>query len=383
MNKKISIIYNHFPHYRLGVFNEIIKKFSCVTFLGDCKDYNDIKSIGFDKLKNVHRSRVFNIGPFVYQIGIIKYVIKSNDDAYIFLANPYFISTWIASILCRLLGKNVIFWGHGFKNNSYSIKNIIRIFFFGIANSFYTYGYRAKLNAVSFGFNPDKIYVGFNSLNYDEQLSLRNFLISNANVRSPDNTLNIVCISRLTKICKYDLLFDALILFQSNYNIKTKTVVIGDGPILSSLMRKAEILKLDVEFIGELYDEPIIAKYLFDADVAVSPGKVGLTAMHSLNYGTPVISNNNFFNQMPEVESIVSGYTGYLFNNDSVEDLSNKLLLISLNLHKNSCIKSNCFKMIDYVYNPRNQVEILSLAINKFVAPRGDNAFILFNNSND
>ena len=43
----------------------------------------------------------------------------------------------------------------------------------------------------------------------------------------------------------------------------------------------------------------------------VSPGNVGLTAIHSLSYGTPVLTHNNFNNQMPEVESIQPGFNGY------------------------------------------------------------------------
>ena len=36
----------------------------------------------------------------------------------------------------------------------------------------------------------------------------------------------------------------------------------------------------------------IISKYLYYADICVSPGNVGLTAIHSLTYGTPVNSQN-------------------------------------------------------------------------------------------
>ncbi len=61
---------------------------------------------------------------------------------------------------------------------------------------------------------------------------------------------------------------------------------------------------------GACYDEEIIGELIFNAQLCVSPGNVGLTAMHSLVYGTPVITHNNFSNQSPEFEAIIDGKTG-------------------------------------------------------------------------
>lgn len=54
----------------------------------------------------------------------------------------------------------------------------------------------------------------------------------------------------------------------------------------------------------------------------ISPGKVGLTAMHGLAYGVPIITHGNFDNQMPESEAIQPGVTGDFFEEDSVESLA-------------------------------------------------------------
>jgi glycosyltransferase involved in cell wall biosynthesis len=51
--------------------------------------------------------------------------------------------------------------------------------------------------------------------------------------------------------------------------------------------------KLDdfIVFYGESYNERELAPLIALADVCVSPGNVGLTAIHALTYGTPVINS--------------------------------------------------------------------------------------------
>ena len=44
-------------------------------------------------------------------------------------------------------------------------------------------------------------------------------------------------------------------------------------------------------------------------DITVSPDKVGLTAIHSMAYGRPVITHDNMDRQGPEVEAVIPGRT--------------------------------------------------------------------------
>ena len=62
------------------------------------------------------------------------------------------------------------------------------------------------------------------------------------------------------------------------------------------------------------YDENEIGDLIYNADLCVSPGNVGLTAIHTLTYGTPVLSHANFPNQMPEFEAIDKDFTSFLFS---------------------------------------------------------------------
>ncbi len=69
-----------------------------------------------------------------------------------------------------------------------------------------------------------------------------------------------------------------------------------------------------VNFFGASYDEELNYRLIACSDCCISPGEVGLTAIHSLMYGTPVITHNNFDQQMPEYEAIIPKYNGDYFN---------------------------------------------------------------------
>ena len=112
--------------------------------------------------------------------------------------------------------------------------------------------------------------------------------------------------------------------------------------------------------MGALYDESEIARYLYWADLCVSPGNVGLTAIHALSYGLPVITNDNFETQMPEFEAIEQGRTGDFFCEGDVGSLADRIeLWLSRNPNREQ-VRQRCYEVIDTKYNPSHQVEVLS-----------------------
>lgn len=375
----VLIVYHFFPHYRRGVVEKIAECFPNAFFMGAKDGFDGINVYDFGGGDFFSPVRNFYVQRFILQPRVVWECLVGNHTSYIFLANPNILTTWIGAGICRIRGRRVIFWGHGFMSSEITKKNILRRAFFRLADAFYSYGWRAKKNAVEMGFEENSIYVGFNSLNYDLQLSVRKKCSESLScVSEIEHRLKVLCISRLTKICRYDVLFEAVALARAKYGMQVQVKVIGDGPETSSLKYQASMLGIDVDFIGALYDEEQIASHLHAADVTVSPGKVGLTAMHSMMYGTPVISHDDFENQMPEVEAIVPGFTGCFFKKNNVPDLAEKLYAFKAAFPDRELTRRRCFAMIDKVYNPAKQVEILTMAIQGIPAPEGNDAFVLF-----
>jgi|CXWL01.1.fsa_nt_gi glycosyltransferase involved in cell wall biosynthesis len=375
---KTLVSYHHFPHYRKGVFKELVQRNPDTTLMTSVIDsFDNIPSmLPLDGCKHIVGKGYWFYGKH-FQPSLVKESIFGKYDVYIFLANPNFISTWLAALFARLRGKRVVFWGHGFCSDDKSFKNLVRKLFFSLAHCFYCYGYRSKSIAKSFGFQPANLYVGFNSLDYFTQLKIRKKIIdSHLEDKILDitqtETLKIICVSRLTGICHYNLLFYAAEQAKNDLGLVIQILMIGDGPEKTTLEELAIKLNLDVNFMGALYDEERVGSLIYKSDITVSPGKVGLTAMHSLMFGTPVISHSNAIEQMPEVEAIVDGFTGLLFKQGDVDALAQALFIAKNKFLNRNNVRINCFSVIDQIYNPKKQVDVLLDAIAGLAATEGN-----------
>jgi glycosyltransferase involved in cell wall biosynthesis len=115
--------------------------------------------------------------------------------------------------------------------------------------------------------------------------------------------------------------------------------------------------------LGACYDEEKIAQYLSAADLCISPGNVGLTAIHSLGYGTPVATHDDLSNQMPEAEAITDGYNGFLFQKDNGKDLQQNIEQWFEQDMDEDELRERCFEIIDMYYNPEYQLSVFERAL--------------------
>ena len=137
---------------------------------------------------------------------------------------------------------------------------------------------------------------------------------------------------------------------------------IGDGAMRQDLENRVNSLGLRdrVWFYGACYDEIVNAEFVYNADLCVAPGNIGLTAMHTMVFGTPVLSHNDFKWQMPEFEAIHPGITGDFFERDNVDDIAKTIKnWFDKNGAKRDEIRRNCMNEIDTQWNPYFQIDVL------------------------
>jgi glycosyltransferase involved in cell wall biosynthesis len=139
-------------------------------------------------------------------------------------------------------------------------------------------------------------------------------------------------------------------------------VLIGEGPARLDLEAQARSAGVHVVFLGAIYDETTIGAILLNARLVIAPGKVGLTAMHSLAYGVPVLTHGDFNLQMPEVEAVISGITGDFFDLGSTDSLA-RVLAAWLERPKSAEERKQCVARIEAAYTPERQVELIEAAI--------------------
>lgn len=356
---KICLVYNYAQHYRKDIFIKLDTELDFDFVFGDKMD--DVKKMDYNLLINVKELSNIKIikKPFYYQKGIFK-VFKSYNK-FLLLGDLNSLSTWLFLMRSKLTSKKVYLWSHGWYGKETILKTIMKKFFFNMATGVFLYGEYAKKLMIKNGFNKEKLFVIYNSLSYDEQLRIReNLKVTNIfKKRFNNNNANLIFIGRLTEVKKLDMLIDSLSLLEKK-SVLVNLTLVGEGVMKEELeeMVKDKNIK-NVWFYGASYDETEISELIYNADICVSPGNVGLTSIHSMVYGTPVITHDNFSNQMPEFESIKPGVTGDFFNENNCEDLAFKIeeWIIGHGLEREH-VRERCFKEVDLKWNPNNQIKI-------------------------
>lgn len=363
---KVALVYNFAQHYRKSIFSLMDKEMDIEFYFGD--KYLNVKKMDYNSLTHkVVELKNRRFGPIGWQSGAISVAFKPYDVV-IALGEPMVLSTWMLLLLCRCFGKRVYLWTHGWYGKESRIKTIIKKLFFNLATGCLLYGNYAKALMIEEGFDPKRLTVIHNSLDYDHQLSLRKHIVRSSIYSDyfSNNYPVVIFIGRITPVKRLDQLLSAQALSKKNgfnYNV----VFIGDGEGKSALCKLADELCLGeyVWFYGPSYNEEELSNLIYNADVCVAPGNIGLTAMHAMVYGCPCISHNDFKWQMPEFEAIKDGITGAFFVKDDVISLSTVIQgWLAAHSVDRDAVRSACFEEIDNQWNPHWQIGKIKEAIN-------------------
>lgn len=363
--KKLCFITNVAPSYREAIFSLIDKEFECDWYVGD--RVADIKTLNYSLLNNVTVVKnYFLLGsPLYYQSGIVSLINRRCYNTYLILGDVFCISTWLFLIYSKFFHhqKRIYFWTHGWYGREGFVKHYVKKLFFKFADGIFLYGNYAKKIMKGEGFDERKLYVIHNSLWYDKQLIHRNSISHTSVYKSHfgNDFFNLIFIGRLTKVKRLDLLIHALDLIRSK-GLNLNLTLIGDGVEKEKLFSLAQSLSLEnrVWFYGGSYSEENNALLLYNADLCVAPGNVGLTAIHCMMFGTPVATHSKFCNQMPEFESIKEGLTGTFFEFNNINSIADTIIKwFELNSFKRELIRQNCYEEIDTQWTPQFQIRVL------------------------
>lgn len=359
---RICCIFNFAPHYRSSIYKLMDADLKADFYFGD-RTFSPLKQMDCKQLRGFQSFLSFIplLGGFYWLRGECRLVAK-DYSVYIITGDPFCLSTWCFLLLAKFRKKKTILWTHGWYGKEGLLKRSMKKIFFRMADRLLLYGNYAKNLMIENGFLPKKMYVVHNSLNYDEGLRIRDTLQVSLIYRTHFGNTHpvLIFVGRLTPVKKLNLLVDALAILLAKgeyYNI----VLVGDGAIRVSLESQVKELGLCNQFwfYGESYDESVNAELIYNADLCVSPGNVGLTAIHCMTYGTPVATHSNFMNQMPEYEAIREGKTGAFFDEDSAESIAS---VVSAWFQKpdysRTAIRENCYKEIDSYWTPAFQLSV-------------------------
>ena len=358
---KLVLIDNIAAHYRGPIFRLLDSEIGLDFFVGDKQE--DVKKMDYTTLRGrvseVH-NRYFR--HCYYQVGVPSLLFKSYDT-YLILGDMRCLSTWMLLIGHTFFPrKRMYLWSHGDLGKSGKLHSLIMRLFYSMANGAFIYNERSREIMIRKGVPAHKLRTIYNSLDYDRQLPIRQELHTDSiySDHFKNDNRNIIFIGRLTKVKRLDLILEALSVLRERgeyYNV----TFIGDGVERQLLEAKVRELNLSgsVWFYGECYEEKENACLIYNADLCVSPGNIGLTAMHVLMFGCPAITNDDFNHQMPEFEAIIDGKTGSFFNDGDSLSLADSISgWFDTHQNDREIIRNNCYQVIDGKWNPHNQIAI-------------------------
>lgn len=365
MKNKLCLIYNTAPRYREAIYRFIDREYDCDWYFGPTK--TDIKEMDTSQLKRVSFFNTYgNACRMYWKRGIIRLLFKKEYQTFFMLAESRSLTDYLFLWLARRFfpKKKVYIWTHGWYGKESRIEGTLKLWMFRqVSGGIFLYGNYAKNLLVDKGFPEEKLFVIHNSLHYDLQKDLRR-IISDSDIYQShfgNKAPVLVFIGRLLFAKRLDLLLEAMIALKNQgetYNI----VLVGEGEARKDLeaITKECGLENTIWFYGACYDEKTNAELIYNADLCVSPGSVGLTAIHAMTFGCPVISHNEFKCQGPEFESIRPGITGDFFKRGDVHSIADVISHWFLE-HKTRReeVRKACYEEIDERWNPYYQMDVI------------------------
>lgn len=375
------IQYNCIPHYRSALF-KLLSDNDDIDFIiiADSKsdtpymkslptENNGIMSINCPVMEfKIFGKKIF------WQPGLIRLIKTEKPDVIITMAIPYSLTVWAMALYAKMAKIPVLFWGHGVLQNEYGLKNYFRMNFLKLASGHLLYGDYAKNILASKGFDGQKLFVVYNSLDFDLQKKVLSSITNNdrAEIRksltsSSDEKL-VVFTGRLQYIKRLDLLIEAMTILK-NKGVVVNAAIIGEGEERENLKKYAisSGVEQQVHFLGELYDENYLGLVISTSDVCVIPSGAGLSVMHALAYGTPVILHDNYGEHGPEWEAVENGYNGLYYKFGDVKDLASKIEQVLLLKDQNKLSSDDCLSVINDKYNPKSQADAFVYAVKSIV----------------
>lgn len=358
---KVCIIYNGAAHYRSGIFKQIDQEFDCEWFIA--QGYGNIKQLPLSFFINAHSLPIKGLAGGLYcQPGTTNLLLSKVYDLFFIFGEFPNLSTWWGLLMHNILNrkKKVYFWSHGILRVRKWPRRALDKLFFKLPYATFTYGDHAREVMIRRGLDGDRIFPIHNSLDYNEQIGLRNNFSDIYRRHFGNGNPVLFFIGRLTKVKRLDMLVRSVDLLRKRGEV-VNLVFIGDGPETSALKKQVETLGLTctVWFYGPCYDESEKSVLIANADLCVAPGNIGLTAIDSLMYGTPAITMDNIDMQMPEFEALKEGITGSFFHESDVEDLAVKIHNWLNSGVDRARIRQNCYNEIDSFWNPEYQISII------------------------
>lgn len=371
---RILVVYQYIALYRLPVFQVLARssRYDFVFMAGAPPKGGTVRIASEAELEaagltHVPARNVWLGTAVLWQRALPPAVLSRRYDAVVALGDIHYLSTWASAAAARILSRPVLFWSHGIKRRERGLARLLKSAFFRLPRANLVYDAHAPVMMRRHLGLTAPIEAIWNSLDFDEQTRIFEALECApppAGAGGAGNGLRLVSVGRLNPRRRLDLVLEALAIL-SRRGVPVTFEVVGDGPERAALEAHADWLGLRdaVTFRGAIYEEAEVAAVLYHADLLVSPGPIGLPAVHAHGLGCPVLTIADRTVQMPEVEVITPGETGILIDTLSAEAIAEGVLAWREAGHDRATVRRACRAAVAARWTPEVQARLIEDAL--------------------
>jgi len=261
-------------------------------------------------------------------------------------------------VKARRAGAKTMWWGHYWSSSSRQWRANLRLKLLRQADSalFYT-DQEAEEFQKQFPSLP-----GFPVFALNNGIDNREIKQLRSSYSASKREKRVLFIGRLSEKSRLTLLLDALALEECT---DVKLDIIGDGSALSALRQQAQNLGIGQRVVwhGGLADETKIAAIANRCRLFVYPGGVGLSLIHAMAYGLPVIVHNDRWVHMPEIAAFRENVNGVSFEKESASSLAREIASLVNNEDRLDEMSQEVIVLTDATYNTNDMVERFMAAL--------------------
>lgn len=331
---RVQIIQPLVPHYRIPLFEALSQRPELSVSVhasrespGD-RSLQSVRGLPYAELDHPCLSLLSR--RFFWQRCLRLRSDLQSGDVLVVNGNFRVLSNWPLLVRARRRRIGIVWWGHGSSRHPKPLIEKGRWRAMQWVDSVLLYTDKEVDAYVARGFPPEKLFATNNTLDLEPIDSamrmwtpdrLREF---RAEQRIQGGLL-LFC-GRLKPCCGVDLAIEALRRLRQQGRA-CQLAVVGEGSeqvALHAYAREAGLGE-QIRWLGAVYDQAQLAPWFLSANAFVYPGPVGLSLIHAMAYGLPVVTHNNSQNHHPEIAALDDGINGLLFSEGDVDDLSAKL----------------------------------------------------------
>jgi glycosyltransferase involved in cell wall biosynthesis len=340
------------PHYRLAFFDAVADRLGRKlrvsaspdvrggpASVADQRDYLDLD----------HPCRDLIGGRAMWQCAMQPAPDVGRGDVAVLCGNPRILSTVRFAWLARQRGMGLVWWGHGWSPTSSDWSMCVRAALMRQMNTVLLYTddeaieWRPRLPPTVGVFGAqnaiDQSQISKHIAHWTEErlarfrresgIEDRQLLLFCGRLRTRPSTGVDILLRALPRLIGTDSRYLA--------------VIIGDGEDRLRLQEMADRLGVSahVRWVGEQYEDSRNAPWFLSALCFVYPGPIGLSLLHAMGYGLPVVTHGDRRRHNPEITALRHGWNGLEFIDGDVDDLAQQVASIGADPDRHRAMSSN------------------------------------------